>query len=104
MALRGTLTHRKNRRLAQLLSIDPPAALGHAEALFHVTAEQAPAGDIGRLSNVDIAMEMFSSLDPDVLVKALADAGWLDAHPEHRFSGSRLARARGRRNRHETCA
>lgn len=85
MALRGTLTHRKTRRLAQLLGIEPPAALGYVEALFHVTGEQAIQGDIGRMSNADIAMEIFSSIDPDTLVKAYIDAGWIDTHPIHRL-------------------
>lgn len=39
MALRGTLTHRKTRRLARLLEVDGPTALGILEALWHVTAE-----------------------------------------------------------------
>lgn len=85
MALRGTLTHRKTRRLAQVLRIEVPAALGYVEALLHVTGEQAISGDIGRMSNEDIAMEIFSSLPPDDLVEAFVASGWIDKHPIHRL-------------------
>jgi hypothetical protein len=54
MALRGTLTHRKIRTLTRILGISPCFALGIVEALWHVTAEQAPAGNIGRMSDADI--------------------------------------------------
>jgi hypothetical protein len=85
MALRGTLTHRKTRRLAQRLGIDPCFALGLVEALWNVAAEQAPAGDIGRYSDEDIAMEMFYSGDPAGLIQALVYAVYLDEHPKHRL-------------------
>lgn len=85
MALRGTLTHRKTRRLAQRLGIDPCFALGLVEALWNVTAEQSQAGDIGRMSNDDIAMEMFYSGDPEALVEALVWSGFVDNDPEHRL-------------------
>jgi hypothetical protein len=85
MALRGTLTHRKTRRLAQALKIPACYALGVLEALWHVTGEQAPSGAIGKMSNADIAMEMFFDGDPDELVKALIESGLVDAHPEHRL-------------------
>ena len=85
MALRGALTHRKTRRLAQLLNTDPCYALGIVESLWHVTGEQAHNGAIGRMSNADIAMEMFYSGDADRLIEALLTAVFLEAHPEHRL-------------------
>lgn len=85
MAIRGTLTHRKTRRLAKLMNIAQPFALGLMEALWHVTAEQAPTGAIGRLSNKDIADEMFWDEDPDVLIQAFIDAGLIDKHPQFRL-------------------
>jgi hypothetical protein len=63
MALRGTLTHRKTRKLALALKIDA-CSLGILEALFHVTAECAPDGGIGKMTDADIAMEMFCDRDP----------------------------------------
>lgn len=85
MALRGTLTHRKTRRLAAALHISNSYALGLLEALWHVTAEQAYQGNIGRLSNADIAMELYWEGDPDTLIEALLSSGWLDTHPLERL-------------------
>jgi hypothetical protein len=85
MALRGTLTHRKIRTLANMLGTSPCFALGVAEALWHVTAEQAPAGNIGRMNDADIAMEMFYDGDPKELSAALLACRLLEEHPEHRL-------------------
>jgi hypothetical protein len=87
MALRGTLTHWKTRKLAKSLGIDLSHALGLLEALWHTTAEDAPGGDIGRLSNDAIAMEMWTDIEPDRLIQALIDSGHLDKHknPEYRL-------------------
>lgn len=78
MALRGTLTHWKTRILAAELQIDPSHALGLLEALWHVTAEDAPPGDIGRLSNEAIAMQMFCRFDPNALIEAMLKSRHLE--------------------------
>lgn len=85
MALRGTLTHRKTRRLAQALSIPPCFALGILESLWHVTGEQAADGAIGRMTDEDLAMEMFYDGDAQELVEALVTSGLVDRHPIHRL-------------------
>ncbi len=86
MAKRGTLTHRKTRRLARLLGGIPlPCALGVAEALWQATIMHAPDGAIGRLSDESIAEEMWWDSDPSILVAALVDSGFLDRHDEHRL-------------------
>ena len=85
MAKRGTLTHRRTRRLAQAMGIELPFALGLMEALFHATADKAPRGDIGRLSDQDIADEMFWSGDAGRLVAALVESGVLDRDPACRL-------------------
>lgn len=85
MALRGTLTHRKTRRLATALGMPPCCALGVVEALWHVTAEQCPCGDIGRMTNRDIADEIFFDGDPDKLVAALVESGFIDECKRHRL-------------------
>ncbi len=86
MALRGALTHRKTRRLARFLGIPVPFALGIMEALWHVAGEQQiPDGAVGRLSDEDLAMEMFYDGDPAALVRALMEAELLDRHPVHRL-------------------
>ena len=85
MALRGTLTHRKTRRLSRVLGVPPCYALGVVEALWHVTAEQCPDGAIGVLSNQDIADEMFFDGDADFLINALIESGFLDAAERFRL-------------------
>lgn len=85
MALRGTLTHWKTRMLAKSLGIMPCHALGILEALWHTTAELAPSGNIGRLPNQAIAMEMFYEGDPDELIEALIASKHLDNNPVHRL-------------------
>ena len=67
------------------MGISPCYALGIQEALWHVTAEQAPNGAIGRMTNQDIAMEMFYDGNPEVLIQALLDADLLDNSDEHRL-------------------
>lgn len=78
MALKGTLTHRKTRRLSRVLGVPPCYALGVLEALWHVTAEQFPDGALTGLSNQDIADEMFFDGDADQLIEALVTSGFLD--------------------------
>lgn len=85
MAKRGTLTHRRTRRLAAALCIPLPCALGLMEALWHVTAEHAPAGDVGRMSDEDLCDELYWDQDPGELVEAFVRAGVLERHPDHRL-------------------
>jgi hypothetical protein len=85
MAKRGIITHRKTRRLAIALGIDQTYAVGILESLWQVTAEQAPRGDIGSLTNQDIADEMFCSIEADQLIGALVRSGWLDEDDQYRL-------------------
>jgi hypothetical protein len=85
MALAGTLTHRKTRKLARLMGLAPACALGVVEAMLHVTAARTADGAIGRLSNQDIAEEMFWDQDADALIANFIEAGWLDPNPTHRL-------------------
>ena len=85
MALRGTLTHRKTRRLGSLLHIPACFALGIIESLWHVTGEQAPTGAIGKMSDEDIAMEMFYDGDAPAMILALVQSGFLEPNEEHRL-------------------
>lgn len=85
MALRGSLTHRKTRRLAILLEMEVPCALGILEALWHVTSTHAADGAIGRMTNQDIADEMFWTKDADALIATLVKAKFLDEDPKHRL-------------------
>lgn len=71
--------------LGRALGIPPCFALGILEALWHTTAELAPSGNIGRLPNEAIAMEMFYEGDADALIAALVDSRHLEIHPTHRL-------------------
>jgi hypothetical protein len=85
MALRGTLTHWKTQMLAKTLGIDLSHALGLLEALWHVTADKTPSGNIGKLDNKALAMQMFTRIKPDKLVDALVASKHLDRDPVHRL-------------------
>jgi hypothetical protein len=87
MALRGTLTHWKTQMLAETLAIPETYALGILEALWHVTAEDAPQGNIGRLSNEAIMrqMRLAGHVSANKVINALIASHHLDKHPEHRL-------------------
>lgn len=82
MAKSGALTHRKTRRLAKLLGIQLPFALGLRETLQHVTKDHARDGGIGCLPDESIAEEMFYDGEAGELIQAFVDAGILDPHPD----------------------
>ena len=59
--------------------------VGHLELLWHSTQSNAPAGDIGRYSDEEIAIEVRWSEEPERLISALVECGWIDPCSEHRF-------------------
>jgi hypothetical protein len=59
--------------------------VGILELIWHFTAQFAPAGDIGRWTDVQIAEAVYWQGEATVLVEALVSAGWLDSHREHRL-------------------
>lgn len=75
----------KFKRLCRRLQISPVVAAGTLELLWIATARDAPPGDIGRFTNEDIAIQVHWEGDPDELVGALIDTGWLDADQKHRL-------------------
>jgi hypothetical protein len=82
---RGGPEHPKTKRLAKCLQQPPCVAVGVLELLFHATAKYARTGNIGRWTNAEIAEGCGWDGDPDQLVNALIECGWLDLHPEHRL-------------------
>ena len=84
---RGTPEHPKMRALCRLLNIQWPTAVGIMELLWHFTARFAPAGDIGRYKNEEIAAAVgwFDDRPPDELIDALIACRWLDSDDEHRL-------------------
>jgi hypothetical protein len=74
--------HWKIKRLAVLLKIPIAHAVGIAETLWHVTARQAPAGDIGKLPDEFLATECgWNSKKSSELLGALVEARLVDEHP-----------------------
>ena len=59
--------------------------VGHLELLWHSTQSNAPAGDIGRYSDEEIAIEVRWPEEPEKLISALVECGWLDPCSLHRF-------------------
>jgi hypothetical protein len=66
------------KRLCQRLNIPQYAAVGLLESLWHLAAKEAPQGDIGKLSNEDIALGLDWNGDADELVASLVQSRWLD--------------------------
>lgn len=82
---RGTPRLTKTKRLARALKIPVPYAVGLLECLWHVTVEEAPRGDIGRLTDAELAEEIGWPGKPLPLVTALVETGWLDRDDTHRL-------------------
>jgi len=60
-------------------------AVGLLEALWNLAARQCPQGDIGRLSNEDIAVGLEYAGDENLMVEALCGSGWLDPDENSRL-------------------
>ncbi len=82
---REALEHTKLKRLRRRLNLPKWQAVGLLETLWHLTAKQTPRGDIGKLSDEDIAIGIDYSGDEILMVDALVASGWVDRHPEHRL-------------------
>ncbi len=82
---RTSLHHTKTKKLARRLSIPHYAAVGILESLWHLTARETPAGNIGKLSNEDIALWIDWSEDPDRLIDVLVACEWLDRDTDARL-------------------
>lgn len=67
----------KFRRLMRRLDLREWQAVGVLESLWRFTRKNAPMGDVGRFTNVDIAAAIDWRGDADDLIDALRD-GWLD--------------------------
>lgn len=59
--------------------------VGVLQSLWYLTTTSAPEGDIGRFTNIEIAAWMEWSGDPEELIDALVESGWLDSCPKYRL-------------------
>lgn len=81
---RSGMAHSKLKKLQRVLQCREPLAVGILECLWHLAARETPRGDIGKLSNEDIALAIDWE-DGDALVAALVQCGWVDEHPVYRL-------------------
>jgi hypothetical protein len=82
---RTAMQHTKLKRLMRALNCPQYVAVGILESLWHLTARETPIGNIGKLSNEDISLQIDWREDPDALVQGLLASGWLDIDEEHRL-------------------
>ncbi len=82
---REALSHTKMKRLCRRLDLPVWQGVGLLESLWHLTARETPRGDIGKLSDEDIALAIDYRGDERVLIDALVSAGWLDQDPVERL-------------------
>jgi hypothetical protein len=85
MALRGVLDHPKFGALKSLLKLSKFATLGLLESLWQFTARYAPAGNIGKYTDSEIAIWLEWPGDATALISALIAARWLDIDDQFRL-------------------
>jgi len=74
--------HPKTRRLARLLGVPVPQALGHLHLLWWWTLGFGHNGTLDGYSAEDAADELMWDGDPNALVQSLLAVGFLDGPPE----------------------
>jgi len=82
---REALNHTKMKRLCRSLDIRPYEAVGIMESFWHLTAKEAPQGDIGKLSNQDIADAIGWEGSDEKFIESLVSARWVDQDPDVRL-------------------
>lgn len=83
---REAFGHAKFRLVARDLGLPVFSVYGLVVAIWNTTAVRFPRGDIGRLTDEEIATEIEGcEIDPERLVEVLVRRRLLDRHPEHRL-------------------
>src|SRR5258708_32104374 len=75
---REAMTHTKMKRLCRKLDIPLWQGVGLLESRWHLTARETPRGDIGKISDEDIALAIDYRGDEAEMVEALIGSGWID--------------------------
>jgi len=81
----GTTELMKFKRLQRRLGEPLRGTVGLLELLWLGTCRNCPQGDIGRFTNVEIAILCDWDGDHDELISALVECGWLDECIVHRL-------------------
>ncbi len=81
----GTTELLKFKKLVRVLGESTRSVVGVLELLWQGTAKNAPAGDIGRHTNDEIAILCDWQESPRKLVDALIETGWIDTCETHRL-------------------
>jgi DnaD/phage-associated family protein len=74
----GLRDNPKTRKLARLLDISVPAAIGHLQCLWWWAMDYAQDGELAKFDNEDIATAMMWGDEPETLVDALIDVRLID--------------------------
>ena len=75
----------KFRKLQRRLGVSRAVVVGTLELLWIATQKNAPRGDIGKYTDEEIAIECDWEDEPEILVDALVDCGWIDRCNTHRL-------------------
>lgn len=73
------------KRLCRRLDVPLYVGVGILESIWHVTGRECPCGNIGRLTDEDIALAMDYRGDEAKLIEALVSSGWVDRDPQDRL-------------------
>jgi hypothetical protein len=79
------MDHPKMHRLARILNIPRYAAWGLMEGLWNFATRYAPAGNVGKYPNQELADALAWDGEPDKLIDAITESGWLDRHETERL-------------------
>lgn len=104
--------HPKTKRLARLLNISLPTAVGHLQFLWWWALDYAQDGCLGRFDAADIADAALWEGDPGTFIEALCEAGFLDRtdegslviHDWNDYAGRLLEQREKQRRRRELYA
>ena len=77
--------HPKTKKLARLLGVSVPTAVGHLHGLWYWALDFADAGAVGQFDAEEIADAVMWDGEPQKLVEALEKSGFLDRNEEGVF-------------------
>ncbi|CDN44010.1 Primosome, DnaD subunit [Paenibacillus sp. P22] len=70
--------HPKTRKLARLLGVEVPTALGHLHLMWYWVFDYAKDGDLSQIEDEDIADGALWTGDPQKFMRAMIDSKWID--------------------------